>query len=419
MASFSLLASMDVYSLIFLFWYAVLLELPRYFIGALALVVCGPFARGFGQGTPQLSVSILLVGHNEVKALRRCVTALKEQTIAHRLQIVVVDDGSIDGMGVLLRRLRHEGLIDVGLSVAPRGGKSAGVNLGLTACLGDVVVISDIDTTFDCDALEVILRPFADPAVGAVCGNLLPRNARATLVSRQQAIEYLIAISLGRRIDDMLGTLSIVSGAFGAFRRVAIEGVGGQDVEVGEDADLTLKIRRAGWKIRFAPEARAATDVPESMPALIGQRLRWDRGLITIWFRKFRGNFNPFVSTFRVGDMLALVDVLVFQVILTLTFPVYIIWLYYRFGAFAFTVIGATVIGYGIVGTIAFAIAAWFDGDLRSALRLVPYLPLHMLTQSCVMRPVRLIALFQELVFRSSYRDPYVPARVMRQAEQI
>ena len=140
--------------------------------------------------------------------------------------------------------------------------------------------------------------------------NIGVRNARVSLITRHQAIEYAISISLGRSIQDVLGILSIVSGAFGAFRRSAIEEVGGQDVEVGEDADLTMKLRRAGWRIRFAPGAHALTDVPETVSALIAQRLRWDRGLITIWMRKFRGVFDPRQSTFRLIDVAALADVL-------------------------------------------------------------------------------------------------------------
>ena len=122
-------------------------------------------------------------------------------------------------------------------------------------------------------------------------------------------------------VQDVLGILSIVSGAFGAFRRSAIEEVGGQDVEVGEDADLTMKLRRAGWRIRFAPGAHALTDVPETVSALIAQRLRWDRGLITIWMRKLRGVFDPRQSTFRLIDVVALTDCSAFRFCSRSCFP--------------------------------------------------------------------------------------------------
>ena len=178
-----------------------------------------------------------------------------------------------------------------------------------------------------------------------------------------------------------------------------------------------MKLRRAGWRIRFAPEARALTQVPETVSALIAQRLRWDRGLITIWARKFRGALDPRQSTFRVTDALALCDVIGFQVVLALAFPVYLVWLWLYFGEFAATIISATLVGYLVLDIAAFAAAVVASRQIP--LRFVIYLPVYTAFQITVMRIVRLIAVMQELVFRSSYRDPYVPGRVMQQAEIV
>jgi len=322
-----------------------------------------------------------------------------------------------DGMTDVAHTLRAEGLIHEVLRLRHRGGKSAAVNLGFAVCTGDIIVIADIDTSFDRDALAVMLGYFAaDSRLGAVSGDLGVRNERASLITRCQAIEYGISISLGRRIADVLGILSIVSGAFGAFRRSAIESVGGQDVEVGEDADLTMKLRRAGWRIRFAPEAHALTLVPETVSALIAQRLRWDRGIVTIWLRKYRSVFDPTRSTFRVVDVLASLDVLVFQFCLPLAFPAYLAWLWWQFGAFAITLAGATLIGYLAIALVAVLAAAALQ--VERPLRLVIYLPLYAALQF-LLRIVRLIAIFQELIFRASYRDPYVPARIMQRATRV
>jgi poly-beta-1,6-N-acetyl-D-glucosamine synthase len=414
--------SLDTVSLVSMFWFMVVLELPRY---SFATVVVGLDALWRRLPAPLRwppTVSILLVGHNEARVLRRCVVALAEQSVMLRrsqVQIVVVDDGSTDEMTAIARRLRDENLIDDVLHVRVRGGKSAGVNLGLTVCRGEIVVILDIDTTLDRHAIEMLLPYFADPRVGGVGGDMGVGNASASLVTRHQEIEYLISISLGRRIGDLLGTLSIISGAFGAFRRSAILGVGGQDTEVGEDADLTMKLRRAGWRIRFAPEARALTNVPETMPGLIAQRLRWDRGVVTIWLRKFRGVFDPRAATFRLIDVLALVDVLLFQFVLTLMFPIYMGWLWYHFDTFSLSIVGATLIGYIVMDILALTVAAGLTTDLGRALGLLIYLPVYAVLQMTVMRQVRLIAILQELLLRSSYRDPYVPARVMSQVERV
>ena len=417
MPGLDMLNALDFVSLIALFWYLILFEVPRYVIGAFVILLTARVVPN-GTGSTDLTVSVLLVGHNEAKCLPKAVEGLAEQTIAkqwRRLHVVVVDDGSTDGMIEVARRLQREGKVDEVLHSHQRGGKSAGVNLGLSACTGDVVFIVDVDTTFDRDAFEIALGYFTDPHVGAVSGTLGVRNCFSNLLTRSQAIEYAIGLMLGRRIADMLGILTIVSGAFGAFRRVAIESVGRQDVEVGEDADLTLKLRRAGWRIRFAPDALGLTDVPETVTALIAQRLRWDRGLITIWVRKFRAAFDPWRSNFRLIEVLALADVIMFQVVLALAFPLYLIWLWYFFSDFAVTIMSAMLVGYFVVDLLVFGTAAMLG--LAHPFRLLAYLPLHSLIQMSLMRLICLVAIIQELVFFSSYRDPYVPARIMQQLE--
>jgi cellulose synthase/poly-beta-1,6-N-acetylglucosamine synthase-like glycosyltransferase len=291
------------------------------------------------------------------------------------------------------------------------------VNLAIGAAVGEIVIIADIDTTFDRDAFEIILGYFDDPSVGAVSGNLGVRNASTNLITRHQAIEYAIGISLGRRILDALGILPIVSGAFGAFRRTALEDVGRQDVEVGEDADLTMKLRRAGWRVRFATDARGLTHVPTTLPALTAQRLRWDRGLITIWSRKFRAALDPRQSMFRLIDALAIADVVVFQIVLAVAFPIYVVWLLYYFGAFGLTIIGATLIAYAALDVVAFLTAASVEAG--EPLHLLLYVPLYTGMQISVMRAIRIFAIGQELILRSSYRDPYVPERVMRTVERL
>jgi cellulose synthase/poly-beta-1,6-N-acetylglucosamine synthase-like glycosyltransferase len=420
MSALYFLQSLDAKSIILLFWYTTLLEIPRYLIGALVTTAVAIWSRPARAVVSDLTLSVAIVGHNERRPLRACVEALAEQTILSAgvvMQVVVVDDGSTDRMIEVGRALQREGKIDRLLRLEHRSGKSAGVNLALSACRGDIVIIADVDTTFDRDAFAEILAYFADPTVGAVSGNLGVRNLSASLMTRVQGIEYSIGFSLGRRIADALGILSIVSGAFGAFRRAALEQVGRQDVEVGEDADLTMKLRRAGWRIRFAPEANGLTIVPETVTSLIAQRLRWDRGLVTIWLRKFRGAFDPRQSTFRLLDMFSVIDVLIFQVVLALAFPGYLIWLYYYFGSFAITIVGATLLGYAAINFFAFFAAAAVG--IQVPFWLVFYLPLYTVLHITVMRAVRLVAIVQEIVFRSSYRDLYVPSHVMRQVDVI
>ena len=193
-------------------------------------------------------ISVIVVGHNEAGAIERCVRALREQSVAG-IEIVIVSDGSTDAMAPVVAQLVKRRLVDRSLATDLRGGKSAGMNLALTAATREFIVNVDCDCTFDRFALECICAPFEDPEIGAASGDILVSNAAQSLTARFQSIEYLLTISVGKRINDALGMVSCVSGAFGAFRATALRQVGGVDVGGGEDLDLTLRLRTAGWRI--------------------------------------------------------------------------------------------------------------------------------------------------------------------------
>ncbi|MGD0093980.1 MAG: glycosyltransferase family 2 protein, partial [Planctomycetota bacterium] len=101
-----------------------------------------------------------------------------------------------------------------------------------------------------------------------------------------QALEYFMSIGLRKRFLNLFGMNVQASGAFGAFRRQALLECGAWDAEIAEDADISLKMKRAGWKISFAPEAVALTSVPPTLRQLNNQRNHWDRGILRNYYHK-------------------------------------------------------------------------------------------------------------------------------------
>jgi cellulose synthase/poly-beta-1,6-N-acetylglucosamine synthase-like glycosyltransferase len=173
-------------------------------------------------------------------------------------------------------------------------------------------------------------------------------------------------------------------------------------MEASEDAALTMKLRHAGYKIRFAPEAIGKTKAPETLTALTVQRLRWDAGLITIWCRKYIGNISPLSPHFRLIEALVILDVIWFSIILPLALPIYYVWLWSNVGEFAFTLLAAIFIGLTGLDVFMCILA-------RVPLRLFPYIPLYTLIQNIVIRPIRIAALLGELIFVNSRRDNFIP----------
>ena len=412
------LMALDLDSFVRLFWFGLIFEVPRFVLGAMAVAAWIAVEFFYDREEPKadddLSVCVIVSAYNSEASIDYTIASLNEQTTP--CEIIAVDDGSTDGTRRALRDLKRDGRVDVFIPLARRSGKSAAVNAAISHTDADIICIVDSDTSFDRDAIEELTAPFSDPDVGAVSGNIGLRNEDVNLLTMVQSIEYLMGISLGRRVLSMLGILTIASGAFGAFRREAVISVGAQDIDVGEDADLTLKLRRAGWTVAFAPDAWALTDGPETLLGLTKQRLRWDRGIVTHWMRKYRENFDPRSAGFTLSDAMASFEVLLFQPLLNLMFFGYLIWLVWLVGEFAWVIIGATLIGYAVMTSLTFVLAGVVSRR-KGYWHLVPFVPVFIALNLFYLRPLRFVAYFDELAFRRSYRDSYVPQNVLDQAE--
>lgn len=414
----SLLTSLDLHGFLQLFWFFVLFEIPRYTLATLAVGWRNMFPDRAKLPTARTPVSVLLVGHNEADTLRKAATGLREQTLPN-LEVVVVDDGSVDAMANVGRWLYHTGYIDRFVSTGIRGGKASALNLGLRFCSNELVVVMDIDTSLDRDAVAEIVAPLvSDPSVGAVSGNLAVRNPEASLLSTLQYLEYATNISLGRQFTSMFDILMIVSGAFGAFRKSAIEDVGGWDVGPGDDSNLTTKLRRAGWGIEFAADAWGLTDVPDRLVPLVRQRTRWSRSLIRNRLRKFSTVFDPKQANFSLSDLLGTLNHLWFDFGLTLAFLIYVTSLFVIFGEGAFVILLAVTLVAMMGDAFELLVAAIFLPRLNM-LRCLPYVPLYSVYVSYVQRAIRLRAYFLELAFRDSYKDPFYPAKVRTAQDQF
>lgn len=415
---FAFLLAQTTTSLVAIFWYTLIFEIPRYVLPFLAasFAMRSPDwehvpAASLTEDKP--GVSIILVGHNEQDSLEACIQSLREQS-TQDFEIVIVSDGSTDRMQRVAKDLVKRGLATRILSTDLRGGKASGINLACAFARGDIIVNVDCDCSFDRYAIERLLEPFADPRVGAVCGDIAPRNGDASLIAQFQEIEYLQSISVGKRIAGAVGQVVCASGAFSAFRRTALDDIGGFDVGGGEDLDVTIRLRLKGWRIEYAPEAVCYTDVPTTMYQYIRQRLRWERDAIWIRFRKHGRLMNPASPAFRLSEAIHQWDYLLFSVAASVIFPVYLTWLFVAYGSFVLAILVAMQIGLFLIDLVVLAASAWCTGRPVFWRNLL-FLPGYSIFMTYVMRPVRLVAYIDEWVFSGSHRDNYTPVKVRLQ----
>lgn len=328
-----------------------------------------------------------------------------------KLQIIVVDDGSDDNTAALMNdfAMTHPGILALRRPV--RGGKSSAINFALRYTDAEVIMTVDADSHLGPDAIWRIVQPLQDPRVGGVSASVVARNPFVNLVTWLQAFEYLNSILVGRILAARLGMLAICSGALAAFSRPAIERGVGWDNGPGEDADITIRIRKSGYKIAFVPEAECFTNVPTKWKGLFKQRLRWDRSLVRYNMRKHIDIAYFWNSNFRLTNFLHLIDIFYFNVVCTYGFWIYTIIYLLDPPTAIWPIILTIYLSYVVFGTIPILTVLYYSNDrLRDALicLIVPFVPFYQL----FLRLVRTIAVTDELLFRRSYQDNYVPERV-------
>lgn len=268
-------------------------------------------------------VAIIVPAYNEEQIIEDNVRSLLSLEYPDR-EILVVNDGSTDGTAQRLIDAFDMTAVDaeypVDLECAPvrniyraadeelvlidkeNGGKADALNAGVFFTEQPLFCAIDADSIIERGALQTVVEPFISrpertvATGGAVrvangstfrSGELksvsLPKNS----LVRSQIVEYLRAFLLGRIGLSNLGSLLIISGAFGLFKTDVVREIGGYETEsITEDMELVVRLHRhlietdRDYDITFLPKPVVWTEAPSSYGAMSRQRRRWFRGLL-------------------------------------------------------------------------------------------------------------------------------------------
>ncbi|HLN33012.1 MAG TPA: glycosyltransferase [Gemmataceae bacterium] len=402
-----------------LLWALLLIDGPRYALSKLLMCVYDTSREIWHwlRGTREMprftycpSVCVIVSvynGEHDLEAPLRSVWGTYP-----KLEIIIVDDGSTDRTHEVACRFArcHEG-VQV-LRMPERSGKSPAMNLALQYTKAEVVIGLDADAELASTAIWEVVQPLADPQVGAVSGSILGRNPFTNLVTWFQAYEFLNCVFVGRILLARLGILGIASGAFSAIRRTVLDMGYGWDEGSSLDLDLTLRIRKSGFKIAHAPYAECYTDMLPTWKALIKQRLRWDRTItIRLQGRKHVDMAFIWSRNFRGGNFVVLAESWFFSLFCMYGIAAWAIWFLVKCPPDWPYILLTLYCAYVLFELIQVVVALYYSpSPRRDALVCAVFPFIHF--YHAVLMIVRLVATTQEILVRRSYSEPFPPERI-------
>lgn len=249
-------------------------------------------------------VTVLVAAYNEAAGIRDTLTSLSRQDYQGPLEVFILNDGSSDDTAKIVREhlasLSPPDGITLNLhDFRVNRGKSAVLNDGLKAASHDLVVTIDGDCWVRSNALtQIVSRYLSDPDnTVAVAGAVMVRNSRTNLLTRAQEWDYFHGIASVKRMQGMYHGTLVAQGAFSLYRRDALEEVGGWPECVGEDIVVSWALLERDYRIGYADNALAFTNVPERIRQFALQRKRWSRGLMEAFKAHWRLLFKRRMTT--------------------------------------------------------------------------------------------------------------------------
>ena len=300
------------------------------------------------MSSPLISITVCV--RNGVHWIDDCMAALSAQTY-RPLEIIAVDDGSIDGSNELLQKWQtSEGIPIQVISQEPLG-LSAGRNNALNIAKGEWVAITDIDCRPRPDWIEKMFA--SSEGMDAVTGRVIFDEGR-TSVSRLRS--RTIAWKYSSRSDKA----TLANGPCSMFKRENLISLGGFDPSWyhAEDMEVSMIIKQSGGDIRYEPEA-VVDHVAESRLKIFLQKRRRDARAHTRIMRKYRGAKHDFSK-----DGMLIAFLLIPYVALSITITNF----------FEPVIAVAAILGFSIIfrNYLLWSIALWlgtFEGCVDALLR--------------------------------------------------
>jgi len=242
-------------------------------------------------------VSIIVPVKDEEKVVGRLLEAfLNADYPPEKKEIIIVEDGSVDKTVEICREYagRYSDQIRL-LHQSTSKGKPSALNYALKHVRGEIVAVFDADNVPEPNVLLKATGHFEDESIAAVQGRTCSINADENMLTKFVSYEEAVRYETYLRGKEVLNLFIPITGSCYFIRRRVLEGVGGWDDEsLSEDTELSAKLVKRGFGVKYVPEVLSWQENPANLAQLFRQRMRWFRGCmeVSLKYGKLITKFN-------------------------------------------------------------------------------------------------------------------------------
>lgn len=220
---------------------------------------------------PDLVLSVLVPAYNEAGTLERVVRQLRGVPL--RLEVIVVDDASTDGTGVILERMERELLVDRVIRQPVNRGKGAALRAGIAAATGDAIVVQDADLEYDPSELAALLEPVRLGKADAVYGSRFQGGPRRVLYFWHYVGNRLLTL-LSNMFTNL--NLSDMETCYKLVRADLLKRVPLTSDRFGFEVEITARLAQASARIWEIPISYSGRTYAE------GKKITWRDGVAAL-----------------------------------------------------------------------------------------------------------------------------------------